>query len=153
MVGFDPVKDLNLMFALCGAEQWTPEMRNRLNERLGLKAHGGGARDYYGASDMIGPGAGADCYVEDGFHFWTDHFYLEIVDPKTGETLENGEDGELIFTHLTREAQPLIRFRQGDLTRVIADSCDCGRVFPKCAQIKGRIDDMISYKGAKFYPS
>jgi phenylacetate-CoA ligase len=153
MKNIDALKDLNLRIALCGAEQWTPELRRRLNDRLGLRAHGGGARDYYGSSEMTGPGAGAECSVEEGFHFWTDHFYLEIIDGETGEPVEPGEDGEVVFTHLTREGQPLIRFKQGDLTKIIADECACGRVFPKCAQIKGRVDDMITYKGSKFYPS
>ncbi len=153
MTGVDPEKDFNLRIALCGAEQWTPALRARLNERLALKAHGGGARDFYGTSEMFGPGAGGECQIEKGFHFWTDHFYLEIIDPKTGEPLPPGEEGELVFTHLTREAQPLIRFRQGDITKWDDELCECGRVFPRCSQIKGRVDDMITYKGAKFYPS
>ncbi len=153
MKGVDPEKDFDLRIALCGAEQWTPALRARLNERLGLKAHGGGARDFYGTSEMFGPGAGAECYVEQGFHFWTDHFLLEVVDRSTGEPLPPGEEGELVFTHLTREAQPLIRFKQGDITWWNDEPCECGRVFPRCTQIRGRADDMIVYKGSKFFPS
>ncbi|MBI4257631.1 MAG: phenylacetate--CoA ligase [Thaumarchaeota archaeon] len=153
MKGVDPERDFDLRVALCGAEPWTPAMRARLNERFALRSRGGGARDYYGTSEMIGPGAGSECFVEQGIHFWTDHFYLEVVDRETGEPLPPGEEGELVFTHLSREAAPLIRFRQGDVTKVLDDGCECGRVFPRIAAIKGRADDMIIYKGAKFYPS
>ncbi|MFQ6084770.1 MAG: phenylacetate--CoA ligase family protein [Candidatus Bathyarchaeia archaeon] len=150
--GIDPVEELNLRIALPGAEIWSPGMRERINEGLGLRAHGGGARDYYGSSDQIGPGGGGECVFERGIHFWTDHFYLEIIDPDTGETLGPGEEGEMVFTHLTREAQPLIRFRQGDITVVDKESCECGRVFPLLSRITGRADDMVIYKGSKFWP-
>lgn len=153
MKDIDPEKDFDLRIALCGAEPWTHAMRARLNDRFSLRSRGGGARDYYGTSEMIGPGAGSECFAEQGIHFWTDHFYLEVVDRETGDPLPPGEEGELVFTHLTREAHPLIRFRQGDVTKVIDDTCECNRVFPRIEAIKGRADDMIIYKGAKFYPS
>lgn len=150
-IGIDAEKELNLRIALPGAEAMSEGMRKRINEGLALRAHGGGARDYYGAAEQIGPGGGGECIYERGIHLWTDHFYYEVIDPSTGEPLEPGEVGELVFTHLTREAQPLIRFRQGDITALNEEPCECGRVFPRC-KIMGRTDDTIAYKGVKFLP-
>ncbi|MCS4540347.1 MAG: hypothetical protein HYU03_06640, partial [Thaumarchaeota archaeon] len=93
--GVDPERDFDLRVALCGAEPWTPAMRARLNERFALRSRGGGARDYYGTSEMIGPGAGSECFVEQGIHFWTDHFYLEVVDEWVVFPWEKGEVSRL----------------------------------------------------------
>jgi len=153
-MGLDPEKDLALRVSIPGAEMWTDVMRKRLDEGLALKKHGGGARDVYGATEITGPGAGQECAYEDGFHFWTDHFYLEIIDPKTLEPVEPGEEGEMVFTHLTREGMPLIRYRQGDLTILDDTPCKCGRqAFPRCKRVRGRTDDVIHYKGVKVFPS
>lgn len=153
-IGVDPAKDLNLRITIPGAEIWTEEMRKRIEANFGLKEHGGGARDVYGSTELIGPGPGQECIYEQGFHFWSDHWYLEIIDPKTLEPVEPGEEGELVFTHLTREGMPLIRYRQGDLTILDDAPCECGRVaFPRCRRIRGRVDDAIHFKGVKIYPT
>ena len=153
-MGLDPEKDLSLRVTIPGAEIWTELMRKRLEEALALKKHGGGARDIYGATEMTGPGPGQECIYENGFHFWTDHWYLEIIDPKTLEPVEPGEEGEMVFTHLTREGMPLIRYHQGDLTILDDEPCGCGRkAFPRCKRVRGRTDDAIHYKGVKVFPS
>lgn len=152
--GMDPEKDLKLRVTLPGAEIWTESMRNRIEEGLALKSRGGGARNIYGATELCGPGAAQECVYEKGLHVWTDHLYLEMVDPKTLEPVEPGEEGEMVFTHLTRQGMPLIRYRMGDLTILDTEPCECGRVaFPRCKWIRGRVDDVIHYKGVKIYPS
>ena len=153
-IGIDPEKDLALRVTIPGAEIWGEEMRRRIEAELSLKKHGGGARDIYGTTEMIGPGAGVECPFEQGFHFWADHWYLEILNPETQEPVEPGEEGEIVFTHLTREGLPLIRYRQGDLTILDDEPCECGRVaFPRCKRIRGRVDDVIHFKGVKIFPS
>ncbi len=153
-IGIDPVKDLNLRVTIPGAEIWTELMRKRIEKRFGLKEHGGGSRDVYGSTELIGPGAGQECLYQQGFHFWADHWYLEIVDPKTLDPVEPGEEGEMVFTHLTREGMPLMRYRQGDLTILDDEPCECGRIaYPRCKRVRGRVDDAIHFKGVKVYPS
>jgi phenylacetate-CoA ligase len=153
-MGIDVEKDLHLRITMPGAEMWTEEMRKRIEEWLGLKAKGGGARDIYGATELCGPGAGQECVYEEGFHFWIDHFLLEIIDPKTGEPVEPGEEGEMVFTTLVKEATPLVRYRLGDVTVLDDEPCECGRVaFPRCLRVRARTDDVIHYKGVKIMPS
>lgn len=153
-MGIDVERDLHLRVTMPGAEMWTEEMRRRIEEWLGLKAKGGGARDIYGATELCGPGAGQECVYEKGFHFWIDHFLLEIIDPKTGEPVEPGEEGEMVFTSLVREATPLVRYRLGDITVLDDEPCECGRVaFPRCRRVRARTDDVIHYKGVKIVPS
>jgi len=153
-MGIDVEKDLHLRITMPGAEMWTEEMRKRIEEWLGLKAKGGGARDIYGATELCGPGAGQECIYEKGFHFWIDHFLLEIIDPKTGEPVEPGEEGEMVFTSLVKEATPLVRYRLGDITVLDDEPCECGRVaFPRCLRVRARTDDVIYYKGVKIMPS
>jgi phenylacetate-CoA ligase len=153
-MGIDVERDLHLRVTMPGAEMWTEEMRRRIEEWLGLKAKGGGARDIYGATELCGPGAGQECVYEKGFHFWIDHFLLEIIDPKTGESVEPGEEGEMVFTSLVREATPLVRYRLGDITVLDDEPCECGRVaFPRCRRVRARTDDVIHYKGVKIMPS
>ncbi|MEM3737707.1 MAG: phenylacetate--CoA ligase [Candidatus Bathyarchaeia archaeon] len=153
-MGLDPEKDLALRVTIPGAEMWTELMRKRLEEEFALKKRGGGARDVYGSTEMTGPGVGQECIYENGFHFWADHWYLEIIDPKTLEPVEPGEEGEMVFTHLTREGMPLIRYRIGDLTILDDEPCECGRkAFPRCKRIRGRTDDVIHFKGVKVFPS
>jgi phenylacetate-CoA ligase len=153
-MGIDVERDLHLRVTMPGAEMWTEEMRRRIEEWLGLKAKGGGARDIYGATELCGPGAGQECVYEKGFHFWIDHFLLEIIDPKTGEPVEPGEEGEMVFTSLVREATPLVRYRLGDITVLDDEPCECGRVaFPRCRRVRARTDDVIHYKGVKIMPS
>jgi phenylacetate-CoA ligase len=153
-MGIDVERDLHLRVTMPGAEMWTEEMRRRIEEWLGLKAKGGGARDIYGATELCGPGAGQECVYEKGFHFWIDHFLLEIIDPKTGEPVEPGEEGEMVFTSLVREATPLVRYRLGDITVLDDEPCECGRAaFPRCRRVRARTDDVIHYKGVKIMPS
>jgi len=153
-MSIDVERDLHLRITMPGAEMWTEEMRKRIEEWLGLKAKGGGARDIYGATELCGPGAGQECVYEKGFHFWIDHFLLEIIDPKTGEPVEPGEEGEMVFTSLVKEATPLVRYRLGDITVLDDEPCECGRVaFPRCLRVRARADDVIHYKGVKIMPS
>lgn len=152
--GLDPEKDLSLRVTIPGAEMWTQEMRERIEGGFALKAHGGGARNVYGATELCGPGPGQECMYESGFHFWTDHWYLEIIDPKTHEPVQSGEEGEMVVTTLTKEAMPLVRYRLGDITILDTEPCQCGRVaYPRCQWIRGRVDDVIHIKGTKVWPS
>jgi phenylacetate-CoA ligase len=133
---------------------WTQELRERIEDGLALKAHGGGARNVYGATELCGPGPGQECIYENGFHFWTDHWYLELIDPRTLEAVEEGNEGEMVITTMTREAMPLIRYRMGDITILDEEACDCGRIaYPRCRWIRGRVDDVIHIKGTKVWPS
>ncbi|PCN50315.1 phenylacetate--CoA ligase, partial [Candidatus Geothermarchaeota archaeon ex4572_27] len=153
-MGLDPEKDLSLRVSIPGAEAWTEDMRRRIEEWLGLKAHGGGARMMYGLTEMFGPGVATECEYECGMHLWADYFYAEIVDPDTGEPIEPEEQGELVLTNLVAEAMPLIRYRTRDITRLILDPCECGRrAFPRMPGVLGRVDDAFSYKGVKIYPT
>ena len=153
-LGLDPDEDLSLRVSIPGAEMWTQELRERIESGLALKSHGGGARNVYGATELCGPGPGQECLFESGFHFWTDHWYLEIVNPKTGESVSEGEEGEMVITTLTREGMPLLRYRMGDITMIDESPCTCGRVaYPRCKWIRGRVDDVIHIKGTKVWPS
>ncbi|ARM74657.1 phenylacetate--CoA ligase family protein [Acidianus manzaensis] len=151
--GVDPEKDLNLRLAIPGAEAMTPEMIERIERELSLPSHGGGAREIYGLTEAIGPGVAQECPLDrhKEMHIWTDHFYVEIIDPETGERVGEGEEGELVLTHLDREGMPLIRYRTRDITKLIESDDEVP--FPKISIIKGRIDDVIFYKGVKIYPT
>jgi phenylacetate-CoA ligase len=150
--GVDPV-DTSLRVTIPGAEVWNEEMRQRIEEGYGLKSKGGGARNVFGATELLGPGSGQECEQENGFHFWTDHFFLEVLDPETNEPVEPGEEGEMIVTTMTKEAMPLIRYRMRDLTKLDVGDCACGRnAFPRCMWITGRVDDVIHYRGTKIWP-
>jgi phenylacetate-CoA ligase len=151
--GVDP-KKTSLRITIPGAETWTEEVRKRLEEGFGLKEKGGGARNVYGATELLGPGAGQECEYENGFHFWVDHFFLELIDPETLEPVGPGEEGEMVVTTMTKEAMPLIRYRMRDITVLDEDKCPCGRnAFPRCMWIKGRVDDVVYFKGAKIWPT
>jgi phenylacetate-CoA ligase len=150
--GIDP-RSLPLRLTIPGAEVWTEQMRRRLEEGFGLREKGGGARNVYGATELLGPGSGQECEQENGFHFWVDHFYLELVDPDSSEPVGPGEEGEMVVTTMTKEAMPLIRYRMRDITLLEEDGCPCGRkAFPRCMWIRGRVDDVIHYRGAKVWP-
>jgi phenylacetate-CoA ligase len=150
--GIDPAKS-SLRITIPGAEVWTEEMRQRIEQGYGLKAKGGGARNVYGATELLGPGSGQECEQENGFHFWTDQFFLEILDPETNEPVEPGEEGEMVVTTMTKEAMPLIRYRMRDLTILDDGDCACGRsAFPRCMWVTGRVDDVIHYRGTKIWP-
>ena len=151
--GVDPTES-SIRVTIPGAEVWTEQMRQRIEDGFGLKKKGGGSRNVYGATELLGPGSGQECEYENGFHFWTDHFYLEVVDPETNELVGPGEQGEMVVTTLTKEALPLIRYRLRDLTVLEEGDCACGRdAFPRCMWVTGRVDDVIHYRGAKVWPS
>ncbi len=144
----DP-RSLNLQRGIFGAEPWTEAMRQDIQERLNITAV-----DIYGLTEVIGPGVACECVeAQDGMHVAEDHFLVEVVNPTTGENVEDGHWGELVFTTLTREAQPVIRFRTGDISALIDAPCSCGRTHRRIARLRGRIDDMIVLHGVNVYPS
>ena len=142
------LKDLPLKRGIFGAEPWTLEMRQRMEELAGIKAY-----DIYGLSEIIGPGVAIECPHQNGLHVFEDLFYPEIIDPETGEALPDGEFGELVLTTLDKEAMPMIRYRTRDLTRIIAEPCACGRTLRRIARISSRSDDMFIIRGVNVFPS
>ena len=142
------IDKIKLKSAICGAEPWTEKMRNEIEGRLGVTAH-----DIYGLSEIMGPGVACDCVHHSGLHICEDHFYPEIIDPKTLEPVADGEVGELVFTTLTKEGIPLIRYRTKDLTSIIRDKCECGRTSVRITRFKGRSDDMLIIRGVNVFPS
>ncbi|MCW4055672.1 MAG: phenylacetate--CoA ligase [Candidatus Bathyarchaeota archaeon] len=147
-MGIDPTRELKWKSGLFGAEAWSEELRARIQGLLGLEAF-----DIYGLSEVIGPGVSVECSEHDGLHIYEDLFIPEIVDPATGEQLEEGESGELVLTTLTREATPVLRFRTGDITSLSSMDCPCGRTMSKMRRIVGRADDMFKIRGVKMWPS
>jgi phenylacetate-CoA ligase len=131
-----------------GAEMWTEEMRQEIQKRFNAPAY-----NIYGLTEIMGPGVGLECSAQEGLHIFEDHFYPEIIDPETFETLPEGEKGELVLTTLTREGTPLIRFRTKDVTRLKRENCDCGRTLIKMDRITGRTDDMMKIRGVSVFPS
>jgi len=146
-LGIDPAKELKWKSGLLGAEAWSEQLRERIEELLGLEAF-----DIYGLSEVIGPGVSVECSEHNGLHVQEDHFLPEIVDPKTSERVEEGETGELVLTNLTREATPVLRFRTGDMTSFKTEECQCGRTFGRMDRVFGRADDMLKVRGVKFWP-
>ncbi|MER7949539.1 phenylacetate--CoA ligase PaaK [Streptomyces sp. NPDC096079] len=143
--GVDP-RSTSLKVGVFGAEPWTEEMRKEIEERFAIDAV-----DIYGLSEVIGPGVAQECVeTKDGLHIWEDHFYPEVVDPFTGELLPDGEEGELVFTSLTKEAMPVIRYRTRDLTRLLPGTA---RVFRRMEKVTGRSDDMIILRGVNLFPT
>jgi len=139
---------INLRVGIFGAEPWTEEMRKQIEEKLGLKAY-----DIYGLSETMGPGVSMNCEYNCGLHVQEDHFLPEIIDPETGEVLPAGSVGELVFTCITKEALPLIRYRTRDLTKLFYETCECGRTLVRMDKIKGRSDDMLIIRGVNVFPS
>ena len=139
---------IQLKAAICGAEPWTEKMRNEIEKRLHINAH-----DIYGLSEVMGPGVACDCVHHAGLHVCEDHFFPEIVDPKTLKGVPEGETGELVFTTLTKEGLPLIRYRTKDLTSITREKCECGRTSARISRFKGRSDDMLIIRGVNVFPS
>ena len=140
---------LSLRVGIFGAEPWTQEMRVRINELLGITA-----LDIYGLSEVIGPGVAAECVVAaDGLHVNEDHFLAETLDPVTGQPVADGSPGELVFSTLTKEAMPLLRYRTGDIAALRPGTCECGRTLVKMSKVTGRKDDMLVVRGVNVYPS
>jgi len=145
--GFD-FKGSTLRLGLFGAEPWSDGIRSRLEEGMGISA-----TDNYGLSEVVGPGVSGECELKEGMHISEDHFIAEVVDPSTGDTLPDGEQGELVLTTLTREAVPVVRFRTGDLTVLDHRACECGRKNARMSKVLGRADDMLIIRGINVYPS
>jgi phenylacetate-CoA ligase len=142
------INDIQLKAAICGAEPWTENMRKDIESKLNLKAY-----DIYGLSEILGPGVAADCEYHKGLHVYEDHFIPEIINPDTLEPCAEGETGELVFTTITKEAIPLIRYRTKDLTSISYDKCECGRTLARISRFKGRSDDMLIIRGVNVFPS
>lgn len=142
------IDKIKLKAAVCGAEPWTEKMRQEIEKRLHIHAH-----DIYGLSEVMGPGVACDCEAHAGLHVCEDHFFPEIVDPKTLKGVPEGETGELVFTTLTKEGLPLIRYRTKDLTSITREKCECGRTSARISRFKGRSDDMLIIRGVNVFPS
>ena len=139
---------LSLRVGILGSEMWSDELRTRIERELGIRAF-----DIIGMTETGGPGLGIDCAARDGLHVWEDHYHPEVVDPASGDVVADGTEGELVVSTLTREGLPLIRYRTHDLTRVLSRArCDCGRTSLRLDRFRGRVDDMVIYKGINFYP-
>lgn len=147
-MGIDPKKDLSLKAGVFGAEPWTEEMRKEIEAQMGIMAI-----DIYGLSEVIGPGVSIECEYQNGLHIQEDHFIAEIIDPETEEILPPGMEGELVFTCITKEALPLIRYRTRDICRLYPEKCECGRTQYRMGKITGRSDDMLIIRGVNVYPS
>jgi phenylacetate-CoA ligase len=147
-MGKDP-RETSLKYGIFGAEPWSEEMRKTLEEKLGIKAC-----DIYGLSEVIGPGVASECHeAQAGLHIAEDHFYVEVIDPDTLKPVPEGEEGELVFTSLTKEAFPVIRYRTGDIASLTKEKCSCGRTTVRMSRVKGRIDDMLIINGVNVFPS
>ena len=141
--------ELALEVGLFGAEPWTEAMRTQIEAELGLTAI-----NFYGLSEVVGPGVAAECReARDGLHVHEDHFLVEVVDPDTGAPLPDGEEGELVFTTLTKEALPLLRYRTRDIASLNREPCACGRTLARMSAVRGRRDDMLIVRGVNLYPS
>ncbi len=139
---------LKLKAGVFGAEPWSETMRARIEEGLGIKAY-----DIYGLSEVLGPGVACECEAQAGMHVWEDHFIPEIIDPDTGEVLPEGATGELVFTSLTKEAFPVIRYRTRDICSLNYEPCACGRTHVRMRKPSGRSDDMLIIRGVNVFPS
>jgi phenylacetate-CoA ligase len=145
-IGLDRLK---LKVGIFGAEPWTEQLRDALETQLGIKA-----LNIYGLSEIVGPGVAAECIeARNGAHVQEDHFLVEVIDPETGQTLPAGEQGELVFTTLTKEALPMLRYRTGDISAIDETPCECGRTSCRMARVRGRYDDMLIIRGVNLYPS
>ena len=142
------VKDrIKLKKGVIGSERWGDKMRERIAAELGVELY-----DIYGLTEIYGPGIGISCGADGPMHYWDDFIYLEIIDPKTGKVLPDGEIGEIVITTLKKQGAPLIRYRTHDLSRIVPGECSCGWRFPRIDRIIGRSDDMVKVKGVNIYP-
>lgn len=146
--GIDPRKDLKLRLGMFGAEPWSNHIRNRVEKEMGINAY-----DVYGLTELCGPGVSIECPEHDGLHIWEDHFIIETIDPDTGEVLSPGEEGELVFTTLTKTAMPMLRYRTRDISKIETQTCKCGRTHARMMRVHGRSDDMLIIRGVNVFPS
>ena len=147
-MGLDPNKDLKLKAGCFGAEPWTEEMRLRIEELLGIDAC-----DIYGLTEIAGPGVSYECLAKHGMHINEDHVIAEIINPATGEQLPYGQAGELVFTTITKEGMPMMRYRTHDICTLTDEKCECGRTLARMGRITGRTDDMLIIRGVNVFPS
>jgi phenylacetate-CoA ligase len=146
-MGID-VRSLPLKVGVFGAEPWSDAFRTQIEDAMGITAI-----DIYGLSEVMGPGVASECVHKNGLHVFEDHFIVEIVDPVTLEPLPDGETGEVVFTTITKEGIPVVRYRTRDISRIIPGECACGRTFRRMARVTGRTDDMLIIRGVNVYPS
>ena len=146
-MGVDP-KSLPLRIGVFGAEPWSENMRRQIEDLLGITAI-----DIYGLSEVMGPGVAAECVHQHGLHVFEDHFLIEIIDPETLQPVADGEYGEVVFTTLTKEGIPVVRYRTRDISRMIPEPCVCGRTFRRMERVTGRSDDMLIIRGVNVFPS
>jgi phenylacetate-CoA ligase len=146
-MGID-VPSLPLRIGVFGAEPWSEAMREQVEKAMGIRAI-----DIYGLSEVMGPGVASECSERHGLHVFEDHFLIEIIDPATMEPVPDGEQGEVVFTTLTKEALPVIRYRTRDISRIVTGECACGRTFRRMERVTGRTDDMLIIRGVNVYPS
>lgn len=139
---------IKLKKGIFGSERWSDKMRSYISGELGIELY-----DIYGLTEIYGPGIGINCSMQHGMHYWDDYVYIEIIDPKTGKTLPDGEEGEIVITTLVKEGAPLLRFRTHDISRIIPGECPCKSRFPRLDIIKGRSDDMFKVHGVNMFPS
>ena len=139
--------EMSLRAGLFGAEPWTNRVRGEIETVMGISA-----TDNYGLSQVIGPGISGECSLKDGLHINEDHFIVEVIDPETGERVPEGKEGELVFTSLTKEAVPVVRYRTGDVAAVNLEPCRCGRTFARHTKVYSRTDDMLVIRGVNVYP-
>lgn len=140
--------DLHLKAGIFGAEPWTNEMRRQIEDKLGIRAY-----DIYGLTEVLGPGVAFECSEQTGMHINEDHFIVEVIDPDTGEVLPDGTQGELVFTCITKEAFPILRYRTRDIGVIRRGKCSCGRTLVKMTKPRGRTDDMLIIRGVNVFPS
>ncbi|MDO4574597.1 MAG: phenylacetate--CoA ligase [Planctomycetia bacterium] len=146
-LGFD-LREFPLKTGIFGAEPWTDAMRKKIEEMAGIRAY-----DIYGLSEIVGPGVGAQCCMQEGLHLFEDHYYPEIIDPETCEVLPDGQEGELVLTTLSKDAMPMLRYRTRDLTTIESTACPCGRTIRRIRRIARRSDDMLILRGVNVFPS
>ena len=139
---------IHLKKGVIGSERWSEKMRSYIRKELGIELY-----DIYGLTEIYGPGIGINCEKENGIHYWDDYIYIEIIDPKTGKPVPDGEEGEIVITTLVKEVAPLIRFRTHDISRIIPEKCSCGSSYPRIDIIRGRSDDMFKVRGVNMFPS
>ena len=147
-MGIDPKKEFKLRAGIHGAEAFSDNFRHDLEKKLGYHV-----LDVYGLTETMGPGVAIECWEQNGLHLAEDHFYAEIIDPKTGEVLPDGEWGELVITTIDREATPVVRYRTRDITRILPGECACGRTHRRIDRLHGRTDDMLIIRGVNVFPS
>jgi phenylacetate-CoA ligase len=146
-MGISIKNDTKLRVGLLGGEPWSAKMKDRIEEWLGVKGY-----NCYGTSELSGP-LYTECSERNGIHVWGDYTYIEILDPETGEPVAPGERGEMVITMLQKEALPIVRFRIGDISSIVPETCPCGRTHPRIARIFGRVDDMLIIRGINVFPS